>query len=94
MKTDVKARIKRFAQSEDGRVAIKAPLTLGVAMGATLLAQMMLTPHATADIRCNTSYPDCAPPNGAACCRTNDGVNIHQHCTTTEDCNAMGGTII
>ena len=42
MKKNIRSKINRFLESEDGRVSTKAPLTLGVATGSVLLAQAIL----------------------------------------------------
>ena len=39
MKTNLRGKIRDFIQSEDGKVGIKSPLTLGVATGGILVAQ-------------------------------------------------------
>ncbi len=49
MKNNIRGKIKRFLESEDGRVSTKAPLALGVATGSILLAQAMLPSLAKAD---------------------------------------------
>ncbi|MDE0556643.1 MAG: hypothetical protein OXI24_20720 [Candidatus Poribacteria bacterium] len=46
---NLKSKIQDFLNSEDGRVGVKAPLTLGVAAGSLMLAQaMIITPDAAA----------------------------------------------
>ena len=58
MKKNLRGKIREFVQSEDGKVGVKSPLTLGVATGGILLAQMVVgtTTHAiqtcTADEQC------------------------------------------
>lgn len=42
MKKNIRSKIKQFLESEEGRVNAKAPLTLGVATGSVLLAQVIL----------------------------------------------------
>ena len=42
MKNNLRGKIREFLASEDGKVGIKAPLTLGIASGSLLLAQMVL----------------------------------------------------
>ena len=42
MKKNIRSKINRFLESEDGRVSTKAPLTLGVTTGSLLLAQTIL----------------------------------------------------
>ena len=49
MKKNLRGKIREFIQSEDGKVGIKSPLTLGVAAGSLLLAQAIVgTPRAEA----------------------------------------------
>ena len=49
MKNNLRGRIREFVQSEEGKVGVKGPLTLGVATGSILLAQSIIgTPKADA----------------------------------------------
>ena len=48
MKNNLRGKIREFLASEDGKVGIKAPLTLGIASGSLLLAQMVLPSPADA----------------------------------------------
>lgn len=91
-KTITRRKLSDFILSEDGSVSKKTSLTVGALISASALAQFLLTPKASADIDCDTSFPDCGA--GGACCQTFDGQVTHQHCTTTEACVAMGGTIL
>ncbi|RKU36184.1 hypothetical protein C6496_14965 [Candidatus Poribacteria bacterium] len=50
---NLKSRISDFLNSEDGRVGVKAPLTLGVAAGGLLLAHAMTAPDADAGRVCD-----------------------------------------
>lgn len=52
MKNNIRSKISGFLTSEEGRVSTKAPLTLGVATGSVLLAQMMLPSAAQAHLEC------------------------------------------
>ena len=55
MKTNLRGKIREFLTSEEGKVGVKAPLTLGVATGGILLAQAIIAPPADAcqfDIDC------------------------------------------
>ena len=53
MKKNLRGKIREFVQSEEGKVGIKSPLTLGVATGSMLLAQVIVgTPQAEADDTC------------------------------------------
>ena len=42
MKTNLRGKIREFVQSEEGKVGIKSPLTLGAAVGSVLLAQAIV----------------------------------------------------
>ena len=42
MKTNLRGKIREFVQSEAGKVGVKSPLTLGVAVGSVLLAQAIV----------------------------------------------------
>ena len=49
MKKNLRGKISEFVQSEEGKVGVKSPLTLGVATGSLLLAQTVVgTPQAEA----------------------------------------------
>ena len=53
MKKNLRGKIREFVQSEDGKVGVKSPLTLGVAAGSILLAQAIVgTPKAEAFKEC------------------------------------------
>ena len=53
MKTNLRGKIREFIQSEEGKVGIKSPLTLGMATGSVLLAQAIVgTPQAEAGGTC------------------------------------------
>ena len=43
MKTNLRGKIREFIQSEEGKVGIKSPLTLGVVTGSLLLAQAIVS---------------------------------------------------
>ena len=63
MKKNVRDRIQTFLASEEGRVSVKAPLTLGVATGSILLATAIVgTPNADA---CGAGGIPC--PAGQVC---------------------------
>ncbi len=44
MKNNLRGKIREFLTSEDGKVSVKAPLTLGVATGSVLLANAIVAP--------------------------------------------------
>ena len=49
MKKNLRGKIREFVQSEEGKVGIKSPLTLGAAVGSVLLAQTIIgTPQVEA----------------------------------------------
>ena len=49
MKKNLRGKIREFIQSEEGKVGVKSPLTIGVAAGSILLAQTVVgTPQAEA----------------------------------------------
>ena len=49
MKNNLRGKIREFVQSEEGKVGVKSPLTLGVAAGSMLLAHAIIgTPRAEA----------------------------------------------
>ena len=56
----VRSRIRHFLKSEEGRVGVKSPLTLGVASASVLLAQAIVTPPVQAHWECIPGTDDCA----------------------------------
>ena len=53
MKKNLRGKIREYIQSEDGKVGVKTPLTLGVAAGGLLLAHAIVgTPNAEAAGEC------------------------------------------
>ena len=49
MKKNLRGKIREFVHSEEGKVGVKSPLTLGAAVGSVLLAQAIVgTPQAEA----------------------------------------------
>ena len=42
MKKNLRGKIREFIQSEEGKVGVKSPLTLGAAVGSVLLAQAIV----------------------------------------------------
>lgn len=54
MKKNLRGKIREFVQSEEGRVGVKSPLTLGVATGSILLANAIVaTTPAAAGAPCH-----------------------------------------
>lgn len=52
MKNNLRGKIREFVQSEEGKVGIKSPLTLGIATGGILLAQAIIGTPAEAGGLC------------------------------------------
>ena len=52
MKKNLRRKIHTFLQSEEGKVSVKAPLTLTVGIGSFLLTQVMFTPSVSASVGC------------------------------------------
>ena len=44
MKKNLRGKIREFLASEDGKVSVKAPLTVGIATGSILLANAIVAP--------------------------------------------------
>ena len=62
MKKNLRGKIREFVKSEEGKVGVKSPLTLGVATGSVLLAQMVVgTPQTVAFKDC-LDHGDCMFP--------------------------------
>ena len=60
MKKNLRGKIREFVHSEEGKVGVKSPLTLGAAVGSVLLAQAIVgMPHAEA--RPCHDWRDCDP---------------------------------
>ncbi len=57
MKNSVRDKISRFLKSEEGRVGVKSPLTLGAASASLLLAHAMVAPSAQAHMECDPDNP-------------------------------------
>ena len=60
MQHSIQGSICGFLASEEGRVSAKAPLTLGVATGSLLLAQVMRPSSTAAHLVCDAENP-CPP---------------------------------
>ena len=80
MKNNIRSKIKRFLESEDGRVSAKAPLALGMATGSVLLAP------AQAGFECVTSN-DC--DSGEACIYTCSDIIVAGTCLGTWSSECM-----
>ena len=60
MKKNLRGKIREFVKSEEGKVGVKSPLTLGVAVGSVLLVQAIIgLSHAQA-VECRENE-DCHP---------------------------------
>ena len=77
MKKNLRGKIREFVQSEEGKVGVKSPLTLGVATGSILLAHAVVGTHPARavvgawceeDADCRPGWCDlidCTEPDGA-----------------------------
>ena len=65
MKRNLRGKIREYIQSEEGKVGVKSPLTLGVAAGGLLLAHAIVGPSiGTSDEdpgMCSKEDPRCPP---------------------------------
>ncbi|MYA54878.1 hypothetical protein F4X88_01155 [Candidatus Poribacteria bacterium] len=61
MKKNLRGKIREFVQSEEGKVGVKSPLTLGVATGSMLLAHAIIGTPRTEAWQCDDNE-DCAFP--------------------------------
>ena len=67
MKKNLRGKIREYIASEDGKVGVKSPLTLGVAAGGLLLAHTIIgTPKAEAQW-CNPMGEGQPCPDGHDC---------------------------
>ena len=85
MKNNVRSKISGFLKSEEGRVGVKSPLTVGVASAGLLLAHAMVSPSVQAQMECYQDA-DCAEGENCSfwCGQLSDGTCIewHSDCTT------------
>jgi len=85
MKNTVRSKISSFLKSEEGRVGVKSPLTLGAASASLLLAHAMVAPSAQAHTECY-SDDDCSEGERCSfsCAELSDGTCLewHSRCTT------------
>ena len=75
MKKNIRSKINRFLESEDGRVSTKTPLTLGVTAGSLLLAQAIL-PNVSQALHIDISGITC---NDDGDCTTGEVCKDDQH---------------
>ena len=59
MKANLRGKIREFLASEEGKVGIKSPLSLGVVGGSFLLTQVMFTSPVSASGYCDPDCNDC-----------------------------------
>ncbi len=57
MKTNLRGKIREFVHSEEGKVGVKSPLTLGAAVGSVLLAQTIVGTTSVHAWQCNEQHP-------------------------------------
>ena len=62
MKKNLRGKIREFVQSEEGKVGIKSPLTLGAAVGSVLIAQAIIGTTSAHAWQCRDGFAheDCA----------------------------------
>ena len=58
MKNNVRSKISGFLKSEEGRVGVKSPLTLGIASASVMLVHAMVTPSVQAHLVCDPKAQD------------------------------------
>ena len=63
MKSNLRGKIRDFIASEEGKVGVKSPLTLGVATGSILLAQAIVGAPEAAAQPCMDNNQCKHPPN-------------------------------
>ena len=59
MKANLRGKIREFLTSEEGKVVVKAPLSLGIVSGTFWLAQVIFTSPVTADDGCPSDCQTC-----------------------------------
>lgn len=59
MKANLRGKIREFLASEEGKVVVKAPFSLGIASGAFLLTQVIFTLPVSASAYCDPDCNDC-----------------------------------
>ncbi|RKU37912.1 hypothetical protein C6496_08200 [Candidatus Poribacteria bacterium] len=59
MKANLRDKIREFLASEEGKVVVKAPLSLGIVGGTFWLAQVIFTSPISADAYCDSDCKDC-----------------------------------
>ena len=61
MKKNLRGKIREFVQSEEGKVGVKSPLTLGAAVGSVLLAQTIVGTTPAHAWQCTKGGGECDP---------------------------------
>ena len=61
MKKNLRGKIREYIQSEEGKVGVNSPLTLGVAVGGILLAKAIVGAPAEAVAGHCEDHGDCPP---------------------------------
>ena len=62
MKSNLRGKIREFIESEEGKVGVKSPLTLGLATGSVLFAHTVIAPNPAAAWQCDHGQ-DCDWPH-------------------------------
>lgn len=75
MQNRIRDRIREFLASEEGKVGVKAPLTVGIATGSVFLAQAIIAPTPALACGGNVDCPggwcdfiECTPPPAPPTC--------------------------
>lgn len=59
MKANLRGKIREFLASEEGKVVVKAPLSLGIVSGTFLLTQVIFTSPVSAGDRYDSGGNNC-----------------------------------
>ncbi|MDE0424615.1 hypothetical protein F4Y59_02265 [Candidatus Poribacteria bacterium] len=59
MKANLRGKIREFLASEEGKVVVKAPLSLGIVSGTFLLTQVIFASPVSANDRYDSGGNDC-----------------------------------
>ncbi len=62
MKKNLRGKIREYIQSEEGKVGVNSPLTLGIATGGILLAQTVIGPPPAEGVMGSCFDHDECPP--------------------------------
>ena len=86
MKKNLRGKIREFVQSEEGKVGVKSPLTLGAAVSSILLAQAIVGTAVEAGGEC-TAHDQCAHDEVCtswSCWETPEGLKCRGSCIPEE----------